>query len=213
MECIEMTDLTTHEMHRETARIAPLQAPYAPDVAAMLAKWMPPASEAEPLRLFRTLVVHEQLMSRMRPLGAGILGAAATVAPQLREVMIHRTCALTGAQYEWGVHAVAFGAPLGLNQEQLYSTVHGNWNDPCWEPAQASVLRLADELHETSAISDELWQELVSRFAEAQILELIVTAGWYHVIAYVCNGVRVQHEEWAPTFPAAREPTPGASSR
>src|ERR1700691_390653 len=108
-----MTDPSTREMPRGTPRIAPLQPPYAPDVAAMLAKWMPPGGGAERLRLFRTLVVHEQLMSRMRPLGAGILGAAATVTPALREVMIHRTCALTGAGYEWGVHAVAFGAPLG----------------------------------------------------------------------------------------------------
>ena len=73
----------TAEIPHQSARIAPLQAPYAPDVEAMLAKWMPPASEAEPLRLFRTLAVHERLMSRMRPLGAGILGASATVAPQL----------------------------------------------------------------------------------------------------------------------------------
>jgi 4-carboxymuconolactone decarboxylase len=188
-------------MPHQTARIAPLQPPYRTEVKSMLAKWMPPASEAEPLRLFRTLVVHEQLMSRMRPLGAGILGASAKVAPQLREVMIHRTCALTGAQYEWGVHAIAFGVPLGLSETQLYSTVHGSCSDPCWEPEQASVLRLADELHRTSAISDELWQALRSQFDDPQILELIVTAGWYHVIAYVCNGVQVEDEEWARVFP------------
>lgn len=167
----------------------------------MLAKWMPPASEAEPLALFRTLAVHGELMSRMRPLGSGILGAAATVPPLLREIVIHRTCALTGAQYEWGVHALAFGAPLGLGEAQLASTVHGRWDDACWEPAQASVFRLADELHETSALSDELWRELAGRFEHAQIIELIVTAGWYHVIGYLCNGLRVQREAWAPGFP------------
>jgi 4-carboxymuconolactone decarboxylase len=190
-------------MSEQTARIAPLQPPYAAGVESMLAKWMPPASDAEPLRLFRTLAVHEQLMSRMRPLGAGILGSSALVAPQLREVVIHRTCALTGAQYEWGVHAVAFGAPLGLSPTQLHSTVHGDWRDQCWEPDQASVLRLADELHATSTISDELWRELAARFEEAQLLELIVTVGWYHVIAYICNGLRVLAEEWAPAFPPA----------
>jgi 4-carboxymuconolactone decarboxylase len=193
-------------MPHQTARIAPLQPPYDSEVESMLAKWMPPGAEAEPLRLFRTLVVHEQLMSRMRPLGAGILGAGAKVAPRLREVMIHRTCALTGAQYEWGVHAIAFGAPLGLSEAQLCSTVHGSWSDPCWEPEQASVLRLADELHRTSMISDELWQALTSHFDDPQIIELIVTAGWYHVIAYLCNGLRVEDEEWAPAFPPSRTP-------
>lgn len=190
-------------MPAQTPRIAPLQAPYPPGVQEMLAKWMPPASDAQPLALFRTLAVHAELMSRMRPLGAGILGARATVPPQLREIVIHRTCALTGAQYEWGVHALAFGAPLGLSETQLRSTVHGHWSDACWEPEQASVFRLADELHATSALSDELWQQLSADFQDAQILELIVTAGWYHVIGYLCNGVRVQREAWAPGFPTA----------
>ncbi len=190
-------------MPEQTARIAPLQAPYPPGVEEMLAKWMPPANEAEPLALFRTLAVHGELMSRMRPLGSGILGASATVPPLLREIVIHRTCALTGAQYEWGVHALAFGAPLGLSEAQLACTVHGSWADDCWEPEQASVFRLADELHETSALSDELWLELVARFEDAQIIELIVTAGWYHVIGYLCNGLRVQREAWAPAFPPA----------
>jgi 4-carboxymuconolactone decarboxylase len=190
-------------MPEQTPRIAPLQAPYPPGVQELLAKWMPPASDAEPLALFRTLALHGELMSRMRPLGAGILGTRATVPPQLREIVIHRTCALTGAQYEWGVHALAFGAPLGLSETQLYSTVHGHWSDACWGPEQASVFRLAEELHQTSTLSDELWQELSARFEDAQILELIVTAGWYHVIGYLCNGVRVEDEEWAPSFPAA----------
>jgi 4-carboxymuconolactone decarboxylase len=194
-------------MSEQTPRIEPLQAPYAKDVEAALTKWMPPGSPLEPLRLFRTLYVHEELASRMRPLGAGILGASAKVTPELREVMIHRTCALTGAQYEWGVHAVAFGKPLGLSDTQLRSTVHGAWSDPCWEPEQGTVFRLADELHRTSTISDELWQALAARFEDAQILELVATAGWYHLIAYICNGVGVQEEEWAPGFPAA-SPSP-----
>ncbi len=190
-------------MPEQTARIAPLQAPYPPGVQEMLAKWMPPASDAEPLALFRTLAVHGELMSRMRPLGAGILGASATVPPLLREIVIHRTCALTGAEYEWGVHALAFGAPLGLSEAQLACTVHGRWNESCWDPEQASVFRLAEELHQTSTISAELWQELAARFEDAQIIELIVTAGWYHVIGYLCNGLRVQREQWAPAFPPA----------
>ena len=190
-------------MSTPTPRIAPLQPPYTPDLQAALAKWMPPDSPAEPLRLFRTLVVHEQLASRMRPLGAGILGAGASVPAPLREVMIHRTCALTAAEYEWGVHAVAFGRPLGLSDAQLHATVHGAPSDACWDAEQASVVRLADELHQTSAISDELWQVLTAHFDEQQILELIVTAGWYHVIGYVCNGLRVQPEDWAPGFPSA----------
>ena len=116
-------------------------------------------------------------------------------------MLIHRTCALTGAEYEWGVHVMGFGRPLGLTEEQLRATVHGAFDDECWDAEQASVFRLADELHETSAVSEELWQQLVTQFDAPQIIELLVTAGWYHVISYVCNGVRVEQEDWAARFP------------
>jgi 4-carboxymuconolactone decarboxylase len=181
-------------------RIAPLEPPYASDVEAALRKWMPPGSPAEPLRLFRTLMLHGDLASRMRPLGAGILGHG-EVPPRLREVMIHRTCAVTGAEYEWGVHAVAFGEPLGFSEEQLRSTVHGSWRDDCWDAEEATVFRLADELHRDSTVSDELWAELEARFETAQILELLVTAGWYHAVGYLCNGIGIEPEAWAARFP------------
>jgi 4-carboxymuconolactone decarboxylase len=182
-------------------RIPPLEPPYDPEIEAALAKWMPPGFEADPLRLFRTLVVHDELASRMRPLGAGILGRSATVPPPLREVAIHRTCALVGAEYEWGVHAVAFGKPLGLTDEQLHSTVHGAATDPCWDPQQAAVFRLCDELHETGTLSDHAWEALAASFDTPQILELIVTAGWYHLVGFVCNAAGVDLEDWAARFP------------
>ena len=189
----------------DTPRIAPLEPPYAPEVETMLGKWMPPGG-AEPLRLFRTLVRGGEIASRMRPLGAGILGARARVAPLLREIMIHRTCGLTGNEYEWGVHVAAFGRPLGLDEKQLASTVHGAFEDACWNAEQASVFRLADELHASSSISEELWASLRERFDDEQIIELIATAGWYHLIAYICNGLRVQVEEWAPRFAEVGSP-------
>ena len=140
----------------------------------------------------------------MRPLGAGILGSSATVPARLREIVIHRTCALTGARYEWGVHAAAFARAVGFSDAQLYSTVHGSARDDCWDAEQASVFELAEQLHRTSTISADLWRELSGHFDERQLLELIVTAGWYHVIGYVCNGAAVQLEDWAMAFPDAR---------
>ncbi len=196
-----LTTTTTTALTTSTPRIAPLEPPYAPDTEAALRKWMPPGSPLEPLILFRTLMVNDELASRMRPLGAGILGSKARVPAPLREVMIHRTCALTGAEYEWGVHVIGFGRPLGLTAEQLGSTVQGSAGDSCWGPEQSAIFRLADELHATSAISDELWAQLVRHFDHQQVLELIVTAGWYHTIGYLCNGLRLAPEEWAARFP------------
>jgi 4-carboxymuconolactone decarboxylase len=186
----------------ETTRIAALEPPYPSDIAAMLTKWMPPGSGVEPLGLFRTLAIHQDLFSRMRPLGAGILGSS-VVDAGLREVMVHRTCAHCGCEYEWGVHAASFGAAVGLTDEQLASTVHGGPDDDCWDSRQRLVLRLSDELHYTAKVSDALFEDLSRSFDTRQILELTVTAGWYHTIAFAVGVMGLAPEAWASRFPEA----------
>jgi 4-carboxymuconolactone decarboxylase len=181
-------------------RIAPLEPPYTPEAQTLLEKWMPPGAQVEPLRLFRTLAVHDDLASRMRPLGAGILGHG-RVAPRDREIIIQRTCARTGAEYEWGVHAVAFGKPLGLSDEQLAATVHGTADDAAFSEHERLLIRLADELHETCGVSEELWAELAERFSQDELLELLIIAGQYRLISYIVNGARVELEPWAARFP------------
>jgi 4-carboxymuconolactone decarboxylase len=181
-------------------RIAPLQPPYEPEMAAMLAKWMPPGSGVEPLALFRTLAVHDGLFSRMRPLGAGLLGHP-RLDPRERELLILRTCARAGAEYEWGVHAVAFARPLGLSDEQIAATVLGAAEDQAWAEADAQLIAAADALYDTNAISDGLWAKLSARLDEDQLLELVIVAGWYRLISYVINAARVDLEPWAERFP------------
>ncbi|HEY5430136.1 MAG TPA: carboxymuconolactone decarboxylase family protein [Solirubrobacteraceae bacterium] len=202
----------------ETPRIAALEPPYKPETEEMLRRWMPPGADMEPLVLFRTLAVHPELMSRMRPLGSGILGHG-SVPPRDREIVVHRACARAGAEYEWGVHAVAFGAAVGLTPEQIAATATGEATatgatgaatatsapgapgDPAWSDHDAALIRLADELHDTCTISDELWGRLSATYGDEQLLELLVIAGWYRAIAYVINAARIPLEPWAARFP------------
>ena len=182
-------------------RIAPLAPPYPPDVDAMLRRWMPPGSPLEPLALFRTLAVHRELMDRMRPLGAGILGHG-LVSPRDREIVILRTCARAGAEYEWGVHARAFGAAVGLGEAHIAATAAaGDATDPAWSARDALLIRLCDELHETCTVSADLWSPLAEAFTPPQLIELLVISGWYRLLAYVIRGAGVEHESWAPRFP------------
>ena len=185
----------------DTPRIPPLDPPYEPDTEAMLRKWMPPGAEIEPLALFRTLAVHGDLAARMRPLGAGILGHG-RIEPRDREIVIARVCARAGAEYEWGVHAVAFARPIGLTDAQVAATVHGGAEDPAWSEHDALLIRLVDELHDTAAVSDGLWSELAAQWEPDQLLELVVAAGWYRLLSGVINAAGVPLEPWAERFPA-----------
>ena len=97
-----------------------------------------------------------------------------------------------------------FGRPLGLSDEQFAATVHGDPSDPAWrEDHESLLIALADELHDTGTISDPLWSALAPRYADDQLLELIITSGWYRLIACVLNAVGIQREPWAARFPAA----------
>jgi alkylhydroperoxidase family enzyme len=186
----------------EPPRIPPVEPPYEPEIEEALRKWMPPGAEVEPLKLFRTLMVHPELASRMRPLGAALLGRP-TVEPREREIVIHRATARAGAEYEWGVHAVAFGRPLGLTDDQIRATARGGADDPAWSERDRLLVRLVDELHDTATVSDELWAELERDWSRPQLLELIVCAGWYRLISQTINAARLELEPWAERFPPA----------
>jgi alkylhydroperoxidase family enzyme len=181
-------------------RIDPIEPPYPPDVAASLAKMMGHRTDREPLRLFRTLAQHFALGDRIRPLGSALL-THGLLDPRERELVILRTCARAGCEYEWGVHVSLFARPLGLSDALIQATVSAAPDDAVFSPGEALLIRLADELHDTAMVSDGLWARLAERWEARQLLELLMLAGWYHLIAFGASGARVVREDWAERFP------------
>jgi alkylhydroperoxidase family enzyme len=139
----------------------------------------------------------------MRPLGAGILGSESSLDPREREIVINRACARCGCEYEWGVHVAAYGSIVGLEQAQLEDTAHGTVEPALWSEQDRVLISLVDELHETAAISDATWEQLAAVRSVAQILEVIIIVGWYHLISFVANAAQVELEPWAARFPPA----------
>src|SRR5947209_6610279 len=73
---------------------------------------------------------------------------------------------------------------------------HSSFFAPC-----IRIPNSVDELHETATLSDATWEQLVASWSIAQILELIIIVGWYHLISFVANAAHVEHEPWAARFP------------
>ncbi len=188
--------MTTHTH----TRLAPLSPPYGEELANLLDAMM--GGKGDPLALFRTLAHHPRLLKRFSGMGGRIL-TGGTVRPEEREVVIHRTCARCGCEYEWGVHAAFFGRALGFDDALLRATVHGGADDPAWSPRQALLIRLVDELHDTGALSDSLWTALAAHWSPEQVIELITTAGFYHLVSFLANGLGVPLEDFAERFPAS----------
>src|SRR5204863_2136404 len=102
-----------------TPRIAPIEPPYRPEVQAEFDKLM---RGAPPLLLFRTVARNPRVLQRMM---AGSLLDRGSISLRSRELMILRTCARCGAEYEWGVHIATFGAKVQWTPVQIRSTAYG----------------------------------------------------------------------------------------
>ena len=154
---------------------------------------------APPLLLFRTVAHNPRVLERMI---AGNLLDRGSISLRTRELMILRTCARCGAEYEWGVHIASFGAKAQWTPEELRSTVQGTAADSCWSPEEQLVIRLADQLHDSSGVDDRLWEELSRNFAPDQLMELLMLAGLYRAVSYLVNSTGVENEAFAPRFPS-----------
>lgn len=177
------------------SRIEPIEKPYSDEAQRLFDLVMPKGME--PLELFRVMARSDRLLPRF--MRGGVLDKG-PVPSRDREIVIHRTTARCGAEYEWGVHVNAFGRPLGLGDDVLRSTVAGDASDASLDARQASLFALCDELHDTATLSDETWSRLRAHFDDLQILELIYTVGLYHTVSFLVNGLQLENESGAATF-------------
>lgn len=169
-------------------RVDPLRQPFTSELQVVFDRIMPAGTP--PLELFTTLARVPRIFDRFR---AGSLLDRGPVPLRQREIVIDRTCARCGCSYEWGVH-VAFFADR--------ATVQGDAQDPAWRGDELLLIRLVDELHDTSQISDPLWEALEKAFSLEQIFELIALVGFYHTVSFFANGLKLGAEPFAAPFPA-----------
>lgn len=188
-----------------TPRIDPVQPPYPPQVAERLAAMMPPG--VPPILLFRTFVRNLPMTTAMSGWGGYELSRRLSLSMRDREIIIDRTCARCGCEYEWGVHVAFFAGRVGLSEGQITSLTHGSASDPCWADERDRLLiEAADALHDAADIGDDLWRRLAGLFSQEQLLDLLMLVGWYHAISFTANGARVPREDGAPRFADVTSP-------
>lgn len=177
-------------------RISPAVAPFAPKIQSVLESVMPPGRQ--PLVLFTTLARDERLFRKF--FAGGLLDDGHLTLRQ-REIVIDRTTARCGSEYEWGVHVTVFGARANLTEDQIRSLAHGSATDACWDEDERVLIRLCDELHERVAVSEETWGRLREQFDDEAILELLMLAGFYRTVSYLTNVLQMPLEPHMRRFP------------
>ena len=179
------------------SRIAPLQPPYSPEIQAQFDRIM---RGAAPLTLFRVVAGNARAWEKFR---AGSLLDRGPLSLREREIVIDRTCALAGCEYEWGVHIAAFAQAARLTDEQVRATVLGGADAPCWSESERALIATADALHARATLSGAEFAALSAHYDDAKILEIILLCGFYRTVSYLANGLDLPLEERAARFPGA----------
>jgi alkylhydroperoxidase family enzyme len=177
------------------SRIAPLQPPYDQDIQAQFDRIM---RGAPPLMLFRVVAGHSRAWEKFR---AGGLLDKGPLSLREREIVIDRTCARTGCEYEWGVHVAIFADAAGLTDQQVRATVRGAADAPCWSAAEQALIATVDALHERASLSDDEYKALSAHYSDAKIFEIMLLCGFYRTVSYLANGLDLPLEEKAVRFP------------
>ena len=176
-------------------RIAPLEPPYAPEIQGQFDRIM---RGAPPLMLFRVIASNPRAWEKFR---SGSLLDRGPLSLREREIVIDRTCALNGCEYEWGVHVATFAQAARLGEAEIRATVEEGAAAACWTDAERALLAAVDALHLRSTLSDEEFGTLASHYDDAKILEIFLLCGFYRTVSYLANGLRLPLEEKAARFP------------
>ena len=176
-------------------RIAPVTPPYDADTTAALEALGPP------IGIFRVFARRPDRAHGLAGWGRYYLSRRCALSLRHRELLILRTTARCGAEYEWGVHVQVFAAKAGLSGEQVRSVTAGHPDDPCWtDPADRAVLRAADALDRDHDLSDADWASLVAGVGDEGAIDALLICGWYRAISYVARATRLAPEPGAPRF-------------
>jgi alkylhydroperoxidase family enzyme len=151
------------------------------------------------LDVFQTCLRNLELCRNWMAFTNYILSDRSSITPRDRELLILRIGYLCRSDYEWAQHA-ALGLRIGLTSEELTRITRGP-DAAGWNPADAALLRAADELHRDQHISDTTWTRLRERFDDRQMMDIIFTVGQYTMVSMYLNSAGVQLEKGQTGIP------------
>jgi alkylhydroperoxidase family enzyme len=177
------------------SRIAPLDPPYAPELKEQFDRIM---RGAPPLTLFLVMAGHPRAWEKFR---GGSLLDRGPLSVREREIVIDRTCALNGCEYEWGVHVATFAEASHLTDEQVRATVREKADADCWSAPEQALLAAVDALHARATLGDAEFKALSAHYDDDKILEIILLCGFYRTVSYLANALALPPEATAARFP------------
>jgi alkylhydroperoxidase family enzyme len=165
--------------------------------------WVPSTEPTNGAPFFHIMVHHRRLFGAWNEFGRTVFNGE--LSKHDRELVILRTAFLTQGRYPWSVHQRTAQRELGLTDEDIRRTVAGA-DAPGWSEREAALLRAADELHDSSEISDATWGVLRANYDDRQLIEIPILVGQYHIVAFFANTMRSEPPDDWPKVPDKATP-------
>jgi alkylhydroperoxidase family enzyme len=157
-----------------------------PEVREMLARLPAPVS------IFNMMAHAETVLKPLMKLGGTFLGKL-ELDPLLRELVILHAVNLEGGEYEWVQHVPVVLA-LGGTQDQVDALKLGDDQAPCFTDAQKASLRFAREVVVDVGASESSLAEARKHLSEREIVELILVAGFYIMLARLTETLDIPND-------------------
>jgi alkylhydroperoxidase family enzyme len=147
--------------------------------------------DGTPLLLFQILAHHEQLLRKFNSFGA-LLRTSTVTTLREREIVILRTAHLTDCPFEFeqhrplaeaaGLSAYAVAAAGGGRRDHLVAK-------------DLLLLDVADEMYRWDSVSENTWDRLAIEWTPEQVIELVMTAGFFRMAAGIINAIGLRPPE------------------
>ncbi len=129
-----------------------------------------------PMNIFRMMAHAETVMPRFVRMGNALLGKT-ELDPQLREMAIVRVGHLSQATYELHQHN-ALCRKLGMPEDKI-EALAGKADAPVFSKLERMVLEFADTVVRDVRAPDAMFEALRKELGERQMVELVLTIGYY----------------------------------
>lgn len=184
-------------------RIAPLPEPLDEPLASHMAKLVPKGMPAP--QLFLSVARNSDMFAYM--VESGLIGPTGlfdrhTLARDLRETIILRTCVAARNDYEYSLHVQTISARMGLSDAQINDIRSPTLSKLLWSPRLLAAAALVDALVATLSVPDALVAQVRLQFSDEELIAITHLTGLYTGVAMLVGLIR-------PRFDQYRQPVLG----
>lgn len=141
------------------------------------------------LHIFQMLAHAEAAFGPTMLLGRAILSEQ-ELTPDLRETAILQVAKQSQADYEWVQH-VPIARAAGVTDEQISLVEQGSIEAEAFDPRMKLVLHATQEVVAGPFLSEETFAALQEHFTPRQIVELLLTIGYYLMLGRIMTALKI----------------------